>query len=336
MPLNRPALRLPSDAKAVQLARDWVSDVCAEIDRDELVECARLGVSELVSNALFHGTDPVSVRVRGTREHPRVEVLDGSTEPPLMPTSADIDAADEDILLTVGRGLSIVARVAKAWGADIDADGKAVWFTPSAEVREDDGATGVITGPPPRIEVVQRERRTGRSVADTAETPVEISVLGVPLSLYSGFQNHFRELRREVRLLSLAHAHEYPLATTLSSLFGILERQLLDGIGNSELTGAIADGEETADLHVRMPRTAAETLERFLELLDLADEFCRQERLLALARTPDQVVFQRWFLGEYLRQAEGGPPAPWPESKMLRETVSVDSSADGGGARRQP
>jgi hypothetical protein len=60
-----------------------------------------------------------------------------------------------------------------------------------------------------------------------------------------------------------------------------------------------------------MPRAASETLQRFLELLDVADEFARQERLLSLARTGQQVEFQRWFLGEYVRQAAGDAPTPW-------------------------
>ena len=57
-------------------------DTCHDIDRDDLVECAELGVSELVTNAVLHGSPPIKVRVRGTWEHPRVEVIDGSTEPP--------------------------------------------------------------------------------------------------------------------------------------------------------------------------------------------------------------------------------------------------------------
>jgi hypothetical protein len=75
-----------------------------------------------------------------------------------------------------------------------------------------------------------------------------------------------------------------------------------------------------------MPREAAVTLRSFVDLLDVADEFCRQQRLLTLARTPEQRVFQRWFLGEYIRQAAGASPEPWveptPESEPVSEPVS--------------
>jgi len=50
---------------------------------------------------------------------------------------------------------------------------------------------------------------------------------------------------------------------------------------------------------------------RFVELLDFADEFCRQQQLLALARTPEQVRFQTWFFTEFARQGVGRSARPW-------------------------
>ena len=67
-------------------------------------------------------------------------------------------------------------------------------------------------------------------------------MLDVPLALHVGFQHHSRELRREVRLLSLAHAADYPLAKSLSDLFTALDRQLRDGIGVEQIEAALAQG----------------------------------------------------------------------------------------------
>ena len=78
MPLSRPALSLGPGPRGVQNARHWVVEVCNDIGRSDLVECAELGVSELVTNALLHAATPIAVRVRGTREHPRVEVSDAA------------------------------------------------------------------------------------------------------------------------------------------------------------------------------------------------------------------------------------------------------------------
>ena len=121
MPLNRPALSLGSGPRGVQDARRWVVDTCRDIGREDLTECAELGVSELVTNALLHARPPLTVRVRGTREHPRVEVRDGSTEVPPMPTLGPRE--ENDLLLTFGRGLGIVARCSTAWGVDVEEDG---------------------------------------------------------------------------------------------------------------------------------------------------------------------------------------------------------------------
>ena len=150
-----------------------------------------------------------------------------------------------------------------------------------------------------------------------------VHILGVPLRLYLGFQQHFRELRREVRLLSLAHESDYPLAKDLSDLFGSLERQLRDGIGNEQVEAATAEGVRDTDLVVHLPRGDAEKLHRFVGRRDQADEVCREERLLSLARTPEQRRFQRWFLTEFVRQADGGTPISWREAQSDGEHASV-------------
>jgi anti-sigma regulatory factor (Ser/Thr protein kinase) len=304
VPLNRPPLALGQGPRGVQDARRWVADLCEEIGRPELAECAQLGVSELVTNALLHGEPPITVRMRGTAEHPRVEVRDSSVEAPILPTQPLDKPETDDLLLTFGRGLSIVARCSDAWGAEIEDDGKVVWFAPAANFADGQGIAGTITGV---------EHRLTRS--EPTRDRVRVNILDVPLALYVGFQHHFRELRREVRLLALAHENHYPLAKSLSDLFGSLDRQLRDGIGVEQIEAALAQALESTDLVVHMPRATATTLVRFVELLDLADEFCRAERLLSLARTSEQRKFQAWFLTEFVRQAKGEPPLSWLEAR---------------------
>ncbi len=297
MPLNRPALSLGAGPRSVQDARRWVVETCQAIGRAELTECAELGVSELVTNALLHGEGPIQVRVRGTAEHPRVEVRDGSRDRPVLPVP--VDEVDEDeLLLTFGRGLSIVARSSDAWGAEIEADGKVVWFAPATGFAGDDGVQGLITG-------------LDELPAAPPRDPVHVQVTGVPIDLYLAFERHFSELRREVRLLALAHETDYPLAKDLSDLFTALARELHHGIGAEEITQADQRGARTADIEAVVPIASAATTERFIELLDLADEFCRQQRLLSLARSEEQRRFQQWYLGEFVRQARGEQPLPW-------------------------
>lgn len=297
MPLNRPTLLLGHGPRGVQRARRWVVDTCLEIGRPDLAECAELGVSELVTNALLHGTPPIHVRVRGTRERPRVEVRDGSTDRLHLPATPDTD----DLLLTFGRGLSIVARSSEAWGADIEGDGKTVWFIPATGFAEDHGVAGSITG-------------LDLPAAPITDDPIEIVALGVPLTTFLAFNGHYRELRREIRLLELAQDANYPLAKDLSDMFGSFERQLRDEIGAEQIGSAMAAGRATADLRIMAPREAALAMDRFTELLDLSDAFCREELLLSLARTSEQRLFQNWFLGEFVRQANGERPIAWADA----------------------
>lgn len=301
MPLNRPALSLGPGPRSVQDARRWVVDACHDIGRADLTECAELVVSELVTNALLHARPPYEVRVRGTREHPRVEVCDGSAEPPPMPAMTPPDA--EDFLVTFGRGLGVVASCAAAWGVHVEEDGKTVWFVPA-----------VRPGSLPAAGVV-----TGESAAPTpvpAPDDIRVHLVGVPVRSFVEFQRHARELRREVRLLSLAHGTDYPLAATLTESFAALARDLRDGVGADQVEQAQLAGARHTDLHLAAPRTTAATIAGLVDLLDLADRFCREERLLALARTPEQRRFQAWFLGEFVRQERGEAPLAWQDAPV--------------------
>ncbi|HET9422702.1 MAG TPA: ATP-binding protein [Nocardioides sp.] len=286
----------------MQDARRWVVGTCQDIGRDDLVECAEIGTSELVTNALLHAESPISVRVRGTREHPRVEVRDGSRLVPELPHTVTPDD-EAELLLTFGRGLSIVARAADAWGVDLDDEGKVVWFAPAAAFAEHTGAEGRVTG---------STEEDGDIEPDESDVDlVDFSIRGIPVRDYITSSRHYRELRREIRLLALAHQDDYPLAKNLSDLFSAMDQPARAQVGTQQIEAAYAAGEETTDLELTLPRRVVERVDLFIEMLDLADEFCRAERLLSVARTPEERAFQTWFLREFVRQAGGEEPRPW-------------------------
>jgi hypothetical protein len=131
---------------------------------------------------------------------------------------------------------------------------------------------------------------------------------------------HYRELRREIRLLALAHQDDYPLAKNLSDLFSAMDQPARAQVGTQQIEAAYAAGEETTDLELTLPRRVVERVDLFIEMLDLADEFCRAERLLSVARTPEERAFQTWFLREFVRQAGGEKPQPWSAGAEDRET----------------
>jgi hypothetical protein len=310
VPIQRPVFTLGSGPSGVHEARRWAIEACAEIDRADLAECAELGVSELIANAILHGEPPIRMRMRGTPEHPRIEVSDGSRRPPVMPEPNTSHLINDDPLITFGRGLDIVARCSTAWGADVDENGKVVWFVPATDTRGD-GIEGVITG-------VDGDRSDRTAPADH----VHVEMREVPLRTLHASQTQWTELRREVRLLSLSHEDDYPLAKNLSELFADLDRVLREGMHGDAIESALASGEATTDLTVDVPKASAETIEQFLDLLDLADEFCHKQRLLSLARTAEQRRFQRWLFGEFVRQQRGESPRPWPGMQAARNNAS--------------
>jgi anti-sigma regulatory factor (Ser/Thr protein kinase) len=85
---------------------DWVYDV--------LLLC-----SELVGNAVRHGTPGLALRARLEGAHLTLRVSDGSS---MVPAPRE-DPGES------GRGLAIIDALADAWGVSPRADGKCVWVS---------------------------------------------------------------------------------------------------------------------------------------------------------------------------------------------------------------
>ncbi|WP_298461306.1 ATP-binding protein [uncultured Cellulomonas sp.] len=117
--------------QAVAAARRYVAECLAGLRATAVQECAELGVSELVTNAVLHARTPFTVTVRRSQNGvARVEVTDGSA---LSPQQRRLSA-----LATTGRGLRLVASLSLDWGvtplpAGQD-QGKTVWFEPLEEM----------------------------------------------------------------------------------------------------------------------------------------------------------------------------------------------------------
>jgi anti-sigma regulatory factor (Ser/Thr protein kinase) len=115
-------LELSSDPGSVGMARRFLGRIVRELELPvETVAVAKLAASELVTNAVVHGTPPIAMCVDATITEVTVSVTDASTVQP---------RADETRLdATGGRGLAIVAAVAGRWGYEPEDSGKRVWFT---------------------------------------------------------------------------------------------------------------------------------------------------------------------------------------------------------------
>ena len=302
MPLSKKPLVLEPEPRSVRDARTWVGTILAELGRDDLIDSAQLGVSELVTNAVLHASPPISVSVRGTRDHPRIEVHDHSDHPP---PAANERLTDEDFLLsTVGRGLGIVGWYSSRWGADLSGAGKTVWFEPVDQPDPERDVAG---------DVFDLAEAVDRRLADTLDPDdlIPVRLNDMPVQVFASFRARYEELRRELRLLSLTHGNDYPVSHELAELNVQVEAERRLARGGGALDRAIDVGVDRVDLDYLVPPTAPTTMSRLLELLEEADEFCRQERMLAVAATPQQLALQRWYLTEFVRQGAGLEPLPW-------------------------
>jgi anti-sigma regulatory factor (Ser/Thr protein kinase) len=116
-------IELDGDPDAPSRGRHAVTEVldrwgCEPDAREDLL----LVVSELVTNAVVHGAEPIRVTMVRAAQRVRVEVTDGAAGAsphgnPRPPRDAE-----------TGRGLSVVTRLAVAWGWRASPEsGKTVW-----------------------------------------------------------------------------------------------------------------------------------------------------------------------------------------------------------------
>lgn len=81
---------------------------------------AELLVSEVVTNAVEHGTSGGTVEIMALPAGLRVEVSDRSTGLPELQHPTDQEPT--------GRGLAIVDQLSRWWGVERNSAGKTVWF----------------------------------------------------------------------------------------------------------------------------------------------------------------------------------------------------------------
>lgn len=126
---ERYRLTLPNTASAARIAREFVASLLAREQRGELVDDARLCVTELVTNAYRH-TSSSLVRVHVAVNRKRVTVSVADYDPLAVQALAARQPGREQVS---GRGLLIVEALALAWGTNSLDDRlpghKAVWFT---------------------------------------------------------------------------------------------------------------------------------------------------------------------------------------------------------------
>jgi hypothetical protein len=146
----------------------------------------------------------------------------------------------------------------------------------------------------------------------------EVRLLRLPVALHAGSQEHGAELMREMYLVA-QQVHESGPSDLPARLIA-----LVDELGNrfngmttvqeQQIEAAIAAELDEIVVVYRIPREAAGASQHLGDVLDEADEFCRQGKHLLTLATPEEMVrYRRWFLGEFVSQLAGAAPTSWPE-----------------------
>lgn len=289
---------LPSAART---ARNWVKRELTERSQAELADAAVLGVSELVTNAVLHVRGTIVVRLVDEDERLRVEVYDDSPRPPqghpvFVPDGHHIPS-------TIGRGLQIVDSISDSWGVSYEHLGKCIWFLPapinrSALPSSDDWPW--VGENPDGVPLESGERTLVRLV-------------DLPLKLFTHYRERFFDLHREMTLIALDSRHGADLAKRLLTAAEPVQAFHLDASGiQDQVQSALDRGLDRVDVAVAVPRDLSATFVELRVLLEKANEFCAEERLLTLAAGPQEQSLRSWYLGELADQLHGARPRPWP------------------------
>jgi signal transduction histidine kinase len=119
-------MSMPPHDGGPSLARRFVAHALTLVGLEEDEPDAALVVSELVSNACRFARDVITIRVElRAGDHLRIEIEDDGPGTPELTTISATD--DEAVMGAAGRGLRIVAAIAREWGTRPTDNGKVVW-----------------------------------------------------------------------------------------------------------------------------------------------------------------------------------------------------------------
>jgi hypothetical protein len=150
----------------------------------------------------------------------------------------------------------------------------------------------------------------------------EARMLQLPVKVWARSQEQHDALMREFALMSVPTDEDDRQRHVPSRLAQLIDTLTADfeGVATAQeqaLFDASNEGIEVIDeLVYNMPRAVVPASKALGEMLDEADEYCRQgKHLLTLAADEELVRFRWWFLDQFIDQADGKPPVAWPDYK---------------------
>lgn len=315
-------LSLTAEPVSVPAARRFVGDGLTSWGLDDLLDDAKLCVSELAGNAALHSSSTfMHVQVALDRGVVRLSVEDDGVVPSAAitprPSFPDVDDPAElhlDDEATTGRGLAIVSILASGWGVERTPRGKRVW----CEITASDAEHGV------RLPTIGDDERAELPAPGEPMLPTgwaRVRLAGCPVRLSLRQDEHLDELIRELQLARGDHA------SPASQAMAWALQDLLSGPAHARHMGrrlaqqAAAEGREAIDIDLAMPREFCVEVEKLDRAVKAADVLCEEMRLLTLASSDEVRALRAWMTEEIVQQVrQGATPVPW-EDWLSRQTT---------------
>lgn len=324
--------RFDPHPSSVGEARRLVRRELGRAGRPDLVECAELVVTEVVTNALVHAGTPIDVAVRIDGDTLVVEVADGSAQQPVV--------RHHGALAGTGRGLRLLQGMVDRWGSRPHDDGKTVWFELSRGDREGEWAAAPDIGfgdldlaeldldglgldgldldglPDPAAETVVP--------ADGETDTVRVELRNVPLLLHLAWHQHAEALLREHLLVGLGEetaAEDLQAHAAASDALSLLLEHLptpRTSDDPDQLLATAVEPDVSSDSEVLPVPVGSVAHFRVLgETLDAALGLAEAGELLTPPTQPEIRAFRRWICREVEEQSRGAGATAWTDQSEM-------------------
>lgn len=253
---------------------------------EDRTDDGELALSELVTNAVLHGREPIVLRLLRMADCVRVEVGDGS---PVSPSFSMLDPT-----AVTGRGLMLISAASDRWGVEPHAHGKRVWF----ELLDRDAVDAL------EADVDALLAAWGDDLSeDPAREQVRVVLTDLDTELLASAEAHVEGLLRELCLLAgdddLPDEVSRVVRSVLQAAAGM---DALRADLKHQLALAVSAAQPRVDLTLTVRREDAELVRDFSHAVDEADRLSRAGALLTTPARPELSEARQSYLRRLLSQ----------------------------------
>lgn len=279
--------RFEPDPASATAARRFAVGAVRTWGLTPVVDDIAICTAELATNAILHTRSAFTVSVRPLVDGARLDVLD--SRPDQLPAAVPSPVGAVP-LGTTGRGILIVATVARRWGYFTTDVAKTVWVELGPRAAEQPV--------PPVVELARRPV--------PAQGPT-VRLLNLPVSAAVASGVQVDDLVRAIQLN--ASRLDEP---TRSAFFALLDRcAAIRLVGRHAALQAAGEGKKNINLEVPV---SEEELLAMTELTALLERVAGPAGVGPVPVGADVTAMRAWLAREVAAQHRGQPPTPFPNS----------------------